>query len=393
LENKRLNVLFITKWYPHNEIPYDGIFVVDHAKAVSKYHTVFLLFVHSNQSLKEKYSFIFSNEHGYNELNVFFKASNTGISILDSIITAFRYIKYQFKGYHQIKTKWGKPNLVHLNVLLRASVLVLWLRWFQGIKFLITEHWTGYDEALHPKISFIRKKLIALVLKNSDVVTTVSTYLKNQIQKINNSPRFEVVSNCIDEEMFKPNENPERKVKELIHISGIDNAHKNFGELLNSIALLVKKTRDFRLVVYGQGVYNEMQIAKAKELNLLNTFVFFMGALPKIELSKKIAESDVMILYSNYETQSCVLLEAFMCGIPVIAPNIGGVNEIVVPHNGVLVQKNNNEDFSETLFKFVSGQLSFNKAEIRSNALKYGHVAIGKQFADIYSTILDKHEG
>ena len=40
---RRLNVVFVTPWFPNPEHAYDGIFVREHARAVSLYHDVTLL--------------------------------------------------------------------------------------------------------------------------------------------------------------------------------------------------------------------------------------------------------------------------------------------------------------------------------------------------------------
>jgi glycosyltransferase involved in cell wall biosynthesis len=385
MSTKPLKVLFLAKWYPNKFDVLDGIFVVDHAKAAATNNDIFVLFVHSDPDLKKSRKVISSSENGYPEMTIYFKSPKTKISAYNKLMTGFLYLKNQFYGYRQIKKTWGKPDLTHLHVLLRASGLALWLKWRRKIPYVITEHWSGYDPNVDYAISNFKMKCLSYVIKRSKAVTTVSAYLQKHIKNVNDKPHFHIVSNTVDATLFKPMTKVNREKKRLVHVSTLDNYPKNFGRILEVIGKLTETRSDFELHVIGTGVEIEAQKKLAKNLGVLDRTVFFYGALPKNEVAIEIAESDLMVLFSHYETQSCVLLESFLCGVPVIAAEVGGVVEIVNSTNGILVPHNDADAFHDAIASFLNGEFEFDATKIRAEAMKFGYTEIGAQFAAIYA--------
>ena len=390
-KSNRIKVLFLPKWYPNKFDILDGIFVVDHAKAVHLNHDLFVLFVHSDPTLTVKKTVVFSEENDYQELIIYFKVPQTKFRSFNQLITGWRFLKYQFYGYRLIRKKWGKPAISHVHVLLRASFLALWLKWIHKIPFLITEHWSGYDPSVGYPISRLKKFWLRFIIKRSSGLTTVSSYLGGHIQRISDQTTFHLVSNSIDDALFYPREKPKRTKIKIIHISTLDDYPKNFGKILSVFSSLSKMRDDFELHAIGKGIEAQLQQERAAKLGILNKTVFFHGYLPKEVVAKELAESDLMVLFSHYETQSCVLLESFLSGIPVIASNVGGVVEIVTKSNGVLVERNDGESLLNALESFLNGNMIFDRDEIRASAKQYGYQEIGKKFGTIYAQILAKN--
>lgn len=388
-ENKRIKVLFLPKWYPNKIDVLDGVFVVDHAKAVNLHHDLFVLFVHSDTTLMIKKTVEFNQSHGYPELIIYFKVPKTKFRFFNQLIAGLRFLKYQFYGYRLIRKKWGKPTVSHVHVLLRTSFLALWLKWIHKIPYLITEHWSGYDSSVGYPISRLKKFWLRYIIKRSAGVTTVSSYLSDHIRYISDQKPVHVVSNCVDDGLFYIREKPQDTKTKIIHISTLDDYPKNFGEILSVIATLSEKRDDFEFHAIGKGIEVQLQQERATKLGILNKTVFFRGYLPKEVVAKELAESDLMLLFSHYETQSCVLLESFLSGVPVIASNVGGVGEIVTKSNGLLVNRNDSKGLLESLESFLNGTIIFDKEEIRASAMRYGYSEIGQKFGEIYSQILE----
>lgn len=67
--------------------------------------------------------------------------------------------------------------------------------------------------------------------------------------------------------------------------------------------------------------------------------VFFLGNIPNAGIYIYLA--DIFILTSNYEGLPIVILEAMSLGKPIVASNVGGINEIVIDDwNGYAVENN-----------------------------------------------------
>ena len=392
MNKRKLKILFLPKWYPNRFDILDGVFIVDHAKAAAKYHDVFLLFIHADSNQLESKKITINNSNGYTEMIVYFRYKKTGIAFIDKLFIGFRYLTIQFESYNQIKKIWGEPNITHIHVLLRTSFLAIWLKWTKGIPYLITEHWSGYDPKTGIQINWFKRLLIAYTINKAEAITTVSDYLREHIQKISNKTNYYVLTNAIDENLFTIIPKINLGKKKIIHISTLNNHQKNFSAILFAIAKVAEQRTDFELHVIGKGVEKTAQMELAKRLNILDNTVFFHGYLPKENVAEMIGGSDLMILFSHFETQSCVLLESFLCGIPVIAPNIGGVKEIVNIKNGILIEDKSVEKFSETILSFLSGELKFDTQQIRNDALIYGYKSIGNQLMELYQSIIKKGE-
>ncbi|MDX2361772.1 MAG: glycosyltransferase family 4 protein [Crocinitomicaceae bacterium] len=387
MKSFKKKVLWLPKWYPNKFDLLDGVFTVDHAKSAAEYCDIFVLFVHSDSDLKERRKEVYSEVNGYPELTVYFRHRNVGVKAIDKLLIGIKYIRTQFKAYKSVKKIWGQPDITHVHTLLRSSILSLWLKWVKGTPFFVTEHWSGFDPSTKYKIGKIKRAVIRIVLNNAVCSTAVSNYLLKQIKSYAPNARYSIISNAVNEKVFYPRERTQRKKKKIIHISTLDDYPKNFGNILRSIAEVVKVETNFELHVIGKGEERGKQEQLATELGLHNSSVFFRGYLEKEIVAKEIAESDFMILFSSHETQSCVVLEALMCGIPVIVPDLGGVQEIVNEINGAAVTPSSNTDFSEAIISFIREDQKFNSKAILSDALKYGYESIGKQFVELYSKV------
>jgi glycosyltransferase involved in cell wall biosynthesis len=383
----RKKVLWLPKWYPNRYDILDGIFTVEHATAAAIHNDIYVLFVHSDGDQKERTREEYQFTEGYHELSVYFRHRKVGVKAIDAFLIGIKYLRTQFKAYRKIRKDWGRPDATHIHTLARTSGLALWLKWTRKIPFFVTEHWSGFDPDTHYKIGWVKKRFIGLILKNATCTTTVSQYLQNHVSPFAPSANYSVISNTVDANKFRPQEKRSSAKKKIIHISTLDDYPKNFGNILRVIAELSKVAPEFELNVFGVGVEKEKQEQLAKDLGVYNTHVFFKGYRDKESLATEIATSDFMILFSLHETQSCVVIEALLCGIPVIVPQLGGVQELVSAANGIAVPPMSNDAFHHAILTLLRGDKTFDSGKIRTNALQFSHASIGQQFADIYATI------
>lgn len=103
--------------------------------------------------------------------------------------------------------------------------------------------------------------------------------------------------------------------------------------------------------------YQEMLQNKIKELALEDT-ILFLGH--QHEIAKFYAIMDVFILSSHYEGLPNVVVEAVLMGLPIVAFDCGGVNEVLdmCPNSGYVVQFGDLQAFISKL-KDVINEISF----------------------------------
>lgn len=103
----------------------------------------------------------------------------------------------------------------------------------------------------------------------------------------------------------------------------------------------------FRLVLIGGGeMESEVRAAAAG----LGDAVDFRGAVPREEALRLVAESGAMLMTSRWEGLPLAPLEAMALGVPVVAPAVSGIPEIVDSGvNGLLVDSRSAEDFANAM--------------------------------------------
>jgi glycosyltransferase involved in cell wall biosynthesis len=82
--------------------------------------------------------------------------------------------------------------------------------------------------------------------------------------------------------------------------------------------------------------------------------VFFTGYRTGVALAEAYAAGDVFAFPSDTETFGNVVTEALASGLPVVAPNKGGVTDSVIPgRTGILVRPRDPVDLAEALISLL----------------------------------------
>ncbi|QLH29799.1 MAG: glycosyltransferase [Candidatus Parvibacillus calidus] len=95
------------------------------------------------------------------------------------------------------------PDLVHLNTVLPAGLFALYLKFFLGKPFILSEHWTGFQPFRFRQLNLMTHILVRLILQNCRLVLPVSADLGKQMKAVCSKPEFEVVPNVVDTDRFR----------------------------------------------------------------------------------------------------------------------------------------------------------------------------------------------
>ena len=126
--------------------------------------------------------------------------------------------------------------------------------------------------------------------------------------------------------------------KRVIAVGRLD-YQKGFDRLLEAWALIPEKTRyGWRLDIFGQGEWEEMLKARAKELGIADSAVINK---PTDKIFSEYASSDFLVMSSHYEGFPMVMIEAMACGLPAVSFDfMCGPRDIIVPEeNGLIVKE------------------------------------------------------
>ncbi|NQT04248.1 MAG: glycosyltransferase [Planctomycetes bacterium] len=376
----RLKVLFITPWYPTEDNPVGGIFVRDHAKAASLYNDVVVIHINGwDRELKGRYTYKETIEEGIRTITLKFRSfSIPKMSSLNRVLSAVFICR-------RLAREGFKPNVIHANVYSAGELAVILGQLFR-IPVVITEHYTGFPMKILPKRE-IKKARFAM--RRAKMILPVSEYMRRSIESYDIKNRFEIISNVVDTGLFHPDEQIKKdpNVKRILLVA-LFTHKKGVPYLLEALSILKKKRNDFFLDIVGDGSNREEYERLALTLGI-DDKVYFHGLKSKQEVAQFMRESCFFVLPSLMETFGVVLVEALASGLPVIATNIGGPNEIITKEVGILVPPKDVLRLAEAIDNMLDHHMDYSPKKISQYAKdKFSYETVGKKLDDIYRSIL-----
>ena len=134
---------------------------------------------------------------------------------------------------------------------------------------------------------------------------------------------------------------------------------KGFQYLLEAFALVHQKQPECKLLIAGDGPQRDHLIGLAKELSIASS-VKFLGWQEHRVLNELMRSSTILVAPSVIASDGDkdgipnVILEAFACGLAVIASKIAGITEAVIHgKTGLLIDPSNVNDFANTVYSFL----------------------------------------
>jgi len=374
-------ILIVTRWYPSEENPANGLFVKEFVKATALYNDVIVLYGELTSKGNPRWPYEISDrvEDGIRTVRFIYKRRFMKLHRLINIIASTHCLM-------NIMREEKKVDIIHLHVYLASLPAVIFAKLFR-IPLFITEHYTGFVRQI---LTFSERILARIIMKSATVILPVSNYLKKYIQPYAPQARFEVVSNIVDSSMFEATnvvikENGKQKL--ILTVGRLDPA-KGTSYLLEALNLLKITRKDFFLNIIGDGSIRKELEQKAKTLEL-DDFVQFHGMKLKSKVAEFMSQCDFFVLPSLFETFGCVIIEAMASGKPVVVTNIGGPNEIVTPQTGILVESANAESLKNGLEYMLDNYHKYSATDISKYATEnFSLESIGKRLNQIYEVYL-----
>ena len=383
-------VLFLARWYPDRYDPMTGLFIKRHAEVAAGFADVAVLYLRAAPEEKRSFVIVQTLENNVNTVIVYY-GTKPGFTFLPAKTrVAILFAAAFIKGYRFLLEKWGRPDLIHVNVLTRLGIFALWLRIFSGIRYVITEHWSRYLPITGTFTGLFRKIITKIVVRNAETVSTVSQNLANAMQShgLSNN-RYMVLPNVVDTDSYLPDPKKQKSEKiRFVHISCFEDRSKNISGLLNVISKLTALRNDFECFMVGEGLDLERMKALAAELGLTENHLTFTGLLENEKLIEAYQSSRFMVMFSNYENMPVVISESFSCGLPVVATIVGGIPEYVNETNGRLVNTADETALLAAIVFMLDHYHEFDKDQIRNSALDiFGKQAVAEKLKELYGFV------
>jgi glycosyltransferase involved in cell wall biosynthesis len=378
-------ILFISSWFPDRLTRTNGDFTKRHAQAVSsKFSTVFL-FIKYDPSMEGQKEIIESKDGNYTEVLFYF---NFKSRFLPQVKKLLRYLKLYIQGYNYIRTRYFEPDIIHANITFPIGLIALLYKILYKKPYIISEHWSAYLSNTDTKIPFFQRVIDRLVVRKAGRIVPVTENLKNSMIDLGYKGKYSIVPNVVDIKAFTSGNIETGKKKNFIHLSSLYEHVKNISGIIEAVRRLSEMRQDFQFHFLG-GEELENHIARAMEKGVLDRFIIFHGELPYDEVPAYYAKSICLVMFSNYESLPCVIVEALACGIPVISTDVGGIKEYISAKEGILIPKGQIDSLVEAMNYMLDNYHLFDKEHLVSFAKEnFSIEAVTDKFGNIYKSVL-----
>lgn len=246
------------------------------------------------------------------------------------------------KLFDDVIKRNGYPDVIHIHypaMLMIADIVKRFKE--KGTKIIVTEHWS---KVLLKKLDHLELKEY---IKYKDVVDKficVGRPLANSVREIIGIDSI-IVPNMLNKEFKISNDFHTNyrfvAVGRLVKIKQFDKIIEAFGQSFHD-------TPEVSLTIIGSG----------KELKRLQTIISrdkfddrikLLGNLNRQKTASVVSNCDCLICYSLYETFGVPIIEAWACGIPVIATTAANVIDDFDERLGVEVSPNNFDELKDAM--------------------------------------------
>ncbi|MRR07907.1 MAG: glycosyltransferase, partial [Deltaproteobacteria bacterium] len=152
----------------------------------------------------------------------------------------------------------------------------------------------------------------------------------------------------------------------------------------------LRMTLNAELWFVGDGEEMEKVKALVGEEGLTGDVRFF-GLLP--DISRVVSRADLLIMSSTYESFCLTALEAMACGVPVLAPRVGGIPEVVRDgKTGFLYPPGDYPAAAEFAVSLLSkpGLYAQMSEEAAHRAQRFGQERVIALYEGLYSRVMAK---
>lgn len=242
--------------------------------------------------------------------------------------------KKEFRDYDIAYIHTGSCAVGLLNKIDRKKTVVAYHQ--HGLSYLTT----------HALMVMIQKPFYYLSQKTSDVVFVVSDEdsVNEYALKMKNKTKAEFIpvgspieiDHNIWESAFKRAKKAKKMGGTFIYTGRLD-SHKDVKTVLEAFSCYLKEfSSKAKLVIVGDGIEESSLEEKSLEWGIADNVVF-TGFVPHDEIFPYLMESDVYLTASYGEGMSVSVLEAYMCGLPVICFKVPGLEKQVIDRRTGLV--------------------------------------------------------
>ncbi len=271
---------------------------------------------------------------------------------------------------------------------------------FMGVIISTLKHKPLIHTELGSRHSFVSNKMVDLISKTYDhtVGSLIVTSAWKTIGNSNATCDFMrhlgaketiMIHNGIDTNVFRKKSSTLRNklmlddsvvitfVGRLIYAKGVH-------DLISVFLDLERESSNLRLLIVSDGP-NRQELERLAEASCNKKNILFLGWRTREEIVEILSITDIFVNPSYSEGLPTSVLEAAAVGLPIVATDVGGTNEIIENYKtGLLVPPGDIKLLKEKIFELI------NDKKLRTDLARNAHTVIKEEFD--YDIIVTKYE-
>lgn len=232
--------------------------------------------------------------------------------------------------------------------------------------------------------------LLKRIWRSASFRSVCSKELEMLARQADSTSDFFTIPNGVDTDRFTPIERGKSPKVKVLFIGRLI-PRKGFHRVVYALPEVRRFAQvPFEVEVVGTGAHRGELDFLAEKLGV-SDLIRYVGMVPYDQLEKSYQYADIFVLTSLSEGMPSVILEAMGCGLPIIASDVGGNNEIVHEgDNGYLIPGDNPHLLAEKILTLI------NNADMRRTmGSRSRELALAYDWRNImnrYNALIERYE-
>lgn len=374
-----MNIWVIGRSYPLPINNMQGSFELEQAKMLAKHgHTVsYIACVFHPFKKVKKWGYC---EWKEDNITVYTFSQFYGIERMKLHLERFQSGIWR-KQLERVEATTGVPDVIHVHYPANITIAKEVLKYQgKGSRIVCTEHWS---QVLRNVIDNYERAQLKTYADTADAFFCVGPPLKEKVIEITRTNREIYVMPNVINDYFAPRKD---KFSDFTFVAvGVLHPNKQVDKIIEAFAAVFGASKQAKLMIIGDGPEADNLKNLAVKLGVADQVVF-TGKLDRKNTAEKVGRSHALIIFSKYETFGVPIIEAWGCGMPVIATTAAAVNEEWDNRLGVQVSPDRLDELKEAMRKMYDSIGEYDPESILDYArTHYSEDSIYRRLMSFYS--------
>jgi glycosyltransferase involved in cell wall biosynthesis len=381
-------VLHLCSWYPTPFRPEHGIFHQSHIRSASIYSKQVMVYVAFNDTVKDKKKHNYSDNNFHEYITILPKRKGFFLKSINFFI----WLKAYKDLIAEVKKNHPDIRMVHLHVVFPVGIIYLIFNEIKKLPLIISEHWSGYYPEDGNYKGWFRIWITRQLFRKCKKVLVCSDKLGNRLMELKLAKKYTFMENVLPDYFIKDRIHSKKNnlLFHFLHVSSLTDREKNISGMLNVFLKLKWKNRfDFMLTIIGGSDEVVEHYRNWVSSHGLENNIVFTGSILNHALPSYYEKADAFVLFSHFESQPVVVLEAWSMGVPVLCTPVGQLPEWMKPEFGACAQSGKEEDLLNLLINAPDIIKNSDANEMRRFIKEnFSAAVVGKKLNKIYNELL-----